>query len=101
MFMLRAALLFLILFASEAESVLSGDYLPVGRDDGRAIFLDAARTRVVRDCDGSDVLESYIRMDFPEQGIVEVQQWNFRAGGREYRVQDTYDYGADGSLVDQ
>ena len=99
--MLRAALLFLILFASEAESVLSGDYLSVGRDDGRAIFLDAARTRFVRDCDGSDVLESYIRMDFPEQGIVEVQQWNFRAGGREYRVQDTYDYGADGSLVDQ
>jgi len=99
--MLRAALLFLFLFASEAECVLSGDYVSLGRDAGRSVSLDAARTRIVRDCDGSDVLESYIRMDFPEQGIVEVQQWNFRAGGREYRVQDTYDYGPDGSLVDQ
>ncbi len=99
--MLRVALLFLMLFASEAESVLSGDYLSVGRDGGRAVFFDAARTRVVRDCDGSNVLESYIRIDFPEQGIVEVQQWNFRTGGNEYRVQDTYDYGSDGSLVDQ
>lgn len=81
-----------------------GDLLKVLEEDGvsYSIFID--RTKMVDDfIPGADqVAETYVYLEIPGQNLLEIQQWNIRPGGDEYRVQDSLDLALDTlALVDQ
>ncbi len=62
------------------------------------------RVRMVADYTpgAPEVLEVYVQQLVPSHNVAEVQQWNYRADGSQYRVQDSYAYTMDRwTLVDQ
>lgn len=80
------------------------DLRKVTEADGVIYSLYAGRTALVDDCEpgAEKVLEAYVHLLIPSQNLVEIQQWNIRQGGGEYRVQDLYDYALDTwGMVDQ
>jgi hypothetical protein len=74
-----------------------GDIRHVVERDGVTYSLFVDRTRLVDDCipGAEQVLETYVHLVFPAQNLVEIQQWNIRLDGSEYRVQDMFDYALD------
>jgi hypothetical protein len=81
-----------------------GDLRKIAEADGVVYSLYADRTRFVEDCvpGAEQVAETYVHMVIPGQNLIEILQWNIRLDGREYRVQDSFDYALDTKgLVDQ
>ncbi|GAB1399102.1 hypothetical protein MASR2M79_23640 [Aminivibrio sp.] len=100
------ALAFLLLFALAAQGnpFRKEETRFVTEKDGVAYSIIPGRTAIVEypTDQGEKMLETYIYLKIPSQNLEEIQQWNIRLTGREYRVQDLYDYALDtGGMVDQ
>ena len=91
-------------FAGQAPAAWKGDLRYVVERGGVSYSVYADRTRLVEDCvpGAEQVLETYVHLVIESQNLVEIQQWNIRQDGSEYRVQDMYDYTLDTfGMVDQ
>ncbi|NLB83569.1 MAG: hypothetical protein GX791_04910 [Synergistaceae bacterium] len=100
------ALTFLLLFAlaAHANPFRKEEIRFVTEKDDIVYSLFPGRTEIVEyptDL-GEKMLETYVNLKIPSQNLEEVQQWNIRLNGKEYRVQDLYDFDLDtGGMVDQ
>ena len=74
-----------------------GDLRKIAEADGVVYSLYADRTRYVEACvpGAEQVAETDVHMVIPGQNLIEILQWNIRLDGREYRVQDSFDYALD------
>ena len=98
-----AALLTLVL-AAQANPYRKEEIRPVTEKEGITYSLYPGRTQIVEypSDQGEKMLETFVNLKIPSQNLEEIQQWNIRLNGKEYRVQDLYDYTLDtGGLVDQ
>ncbi len=76
----------------------------VTEKDGVVYSIIPGRTAIVEypTDQGEKMLETFVYLKIPSQNLEEIQQWNIRLNGMEYRVQDLYDYALDtGGMVDQ
>ncbi|GAB1427443.1 hypothetical protein MASR2M17_08690 [Aminivibrio sp.] len=100
------ALAFLLLFALAAQGnpFRKEEMRFVAEKDGVVYSILPGRTAIVEypTDKGEKMLETYVYLKIPSQNLEEIQQWNIRLNGKEYRVQDLYDYALDtGGMVDQ
>ena len=96
-------LLLLALAALPGEAFWKEEVRFVEERDGIRYSFFPGRTRIVEDCipGGGSLIETYVRLDIQAQNLVEIQQWNMKPEGTEYRVQDSYDFlGEERALVD-
>ena len=100
------ALTFLLLFALAAQGnpFRKEEIRFVAEKEDVVYSLFPGRTEIVEypTDQGEKMLETFVYLKIPSQNLEEIQQWNIRLNGKEYRVQDLYDYALDtGGLVDQ
>lgn len=100
------ALTLLLLFALAAQGnpFRKEEMRFVTEKDGVVYSIIPGRTALVEypTDQGEKMLETYVNLKIPSQNLEEIQQWNIRLTGKEYRVQDLYDYDLDtGGMVDQ
>lgn len=100
------ALAFLLLFAlaARANPFRKEEMRFVTEKENIVYSLFPGRTAIVEypTDQGEKMLETFVYLKIPSQNLEEIQQWNIRLNGKEYRVQDLYDYALDtGGLVDQ
>ncbi len=100
------ALTFLLLFALAAyANPFRKEEIRYVTEKGDIVYsLFPGRTEIVEyptDL-GERMLETFVHLKIPSQNLEEIQQWNIRLNGEEYRVQDLYDFDLDtGGMVDQ
>ena len=103
-FFIALVIVWVFALAAHANPYSKEELRPVAAKGDTVYSLYPARTKIVEypTDQGEKMLETFLNLKIASQNLEEIQQWNIRLDGKEYRVQDQYDYTLDtGGLVDQ
>jgi len=89
--------IFILASATCTIASVEGDHVFLGSEDGKAWYLDKGRIETLE----GNMLQVYVRVDFPANGMKEVRLWLFDPERSHYRELDSYTYSEEGALVDQ